>query len=309
MKIRKFLTSLILICVSAICGFGCASLESFRVIDPYNEESVITDKFVVTLDKKKLGDNYTTVSNAVYDDMIAFRNYVKDWINSFQADYPDVYEDLNSGIICEVSPNQGEILSVTIGFADEYTFAMFYGIIELDDESHKQAIKDIGPFLSQMLTQQYKVEEMGLFLYKYAVLNNTNWFYNIEDYKFDGIGTEYYKKYSEMTGFDLDDVSVSQVFVYPDEKLSYVDDAIYNNADVVEKLEGFTFLGWDLHNKDEDFKMSMFKLAPNPAPWYVIAIAISVGVVFGVSVTIGVKKKKNNVEKVDVKGENDNNGR
>ena len=54
MKIRKILTSISLVCMTIVFCFGCASLESFRVIDPYSEGSVITDKFVVTLDKQKL---------------------------------------------------------------------------------------------------------------------------------------------------------------------------------------------------------------------------------------------------------------
>ena len=91
----------------------------------------------------------------------------------------------------------------------------------------------------------------------------------IEDFKIDEIGTNYYDKYTKITGFDKDDVKVSQVFAYPDDRL-------YSNADEVEVIDGFTFMAWDLTDKDEDFEMSIYKIAPYVVAWYVLALMLTV---------------------------------
>jgi hypothetical protein len=290
--------------MSIFCLFGCASLEAFRVIDPYSEQSVIMDKFVITLDENKLGDTYSSVQNAIYDDMITFRQYVEGWISSFEESHHDVYEELSTGIICETL-SQGNMLSISLGFADEYCFAMFYGVVSIDDEDFSSAMDDKGPFLSQILTQNYKVEDFGLFLYKYAVINNASLYDQLEEFKVDGIGVNYYDKYSQMTGFEKGDISLSQIFVYPNENLAYVDDRIYNNADVVEVLEGHTYLAWDLSDKEDGFELSLFKLAPNPAPWYIIAVVVSAIIVVILLIVCKIKSKAKNSES-NVVGENEN---
>ena len=63
----------------------------------------------------------------------------------------------------------------------------------------------------------------------------------------------YYNKYTTLTGLDLDDIQISQSFAYPD-------DRIYSNADVIEHTGGMTWLNWDLNNKDEGFKMIIYKI-------------------------------------------------
>jgi len=150
MRINKLFTMLILMCLSVLFCFGCADLEAFRMIDPYSEESVITDKFVVTLDKNKLGDDFVQVKNAVYDDMVAFRNYVSEWIKQYEDEHQDVYLSLKESIVCDVVSTQENVISVTLGFADEYSFAMFYGVVGLEDETYTKAMNDVGPFLSQI---------------------------------------------------------------------------------------------------------------------------------------------------------------
>jgi len=291
MKIKKILTSFFLICASVLCLFGCADLEAFRIIDPYSETSIITDRFVVTLDKNKLGSSFQTVKESIYDDMVMFRNYVYDWIDSFEENHNDVYQELSKGIACEVVPSTDNLLSINLGFADEYCFALFYGVITLENEETTKAMDDIGPFLSQILKQDYEVENFGTFLYKYAIINNSNIYDQLPNFQIEDLGINYYTKYTDMTNYNIENINVSQVFVYPNDTFVYADDKIYNNADVVEVVDNFTYLYWDLNNKGEDFELFLYKLAPNTIPWYVLALIISVVVVIVAIIVIKLKSK------------------
>lgn len=287
MKRNKLLTSIFLLIVSVICFAGCAKIEMFRTVDArYN----IVDKYVITLDKNKLGNNYTNVREAIYEDMVTFRNYVNGWIDSFHENYPDVYTDLVEGIKCQEvkKPDDGNSskneLSISIEFKDTYCFGVFYGIVQLEDGEYEKAMGDIGPFVSQMLNQEYKTEGMGIFFYKYSMINNANFFDNITKFKVDGIDTNYYEKYSNLAhNYKLSDIELSQVFVYPD-------DRIYSNADYKEVVDGYTFLGWDLSNKQAGFEMSIYKLTPKVIAWYISGLAISVVAI--VVLFIVLKKKQ-----------------
>ena len=251
----------------------------------------IMDRFVVTLDKTKLSTQYTDVKNAVYNDMVAFRNYVYGWVDSFKDTYPEVYLELSEGIKCQDVSDNDNKLSVTIEFKNTYCFGMFYGIVTLDEGEYLKAMEDKGPFVSKILLQDYKTEEMGLFLYKYSMVSTANFLDSIEDYNIEGIGTNYYSKYNELIdGYSLSDISVSQVFAYPD-------DRIYANADEKEIVDGFTFLYWNLSDKDENFEMSIYKIAPEVAAWYVLGLIISVVAVVVLFIVLKTKQKSS----IDIK--------
>lgn len=299
MKVKKVLTIFALICMSMICLFGCATVESFRMVT-YNKEGkgIIEDSLVVTLDKKKLGSAYDSVKSSINDDMITFMNYVYDWIDSFEADYKEEYLELSKNIDCKVVvEDRSNILTTRLTFTGSKSFALFYGITNVEENVSSKAMDDIGPFLSNILKQEYDFADIGLFLYKYHVLNTPNLAGQIPDLEIEEIGVNYYKKYSHLTGFDMDDIEVSQVFVYPTDTFAYVDDHVYSNADFKEEVDGHTFLGWNLSDKEKNFQVSLYKLYPQTMAWYVVALVISIVFVIVAFVIINIKCK----EKIQVK--------
>ncbi len=286
-----------LIIVSLISMSGCAKVEMMRTVDSY---SVIMDKLVVTLDKNKLLNNYDNVRSSVIADMVAFRNYVHDWIEGYKDEYPKVYLDIKEGIICEVPESQNNELSVVLTFADISFFAVFYGLADINNVEYAYAMEDIGPFIQEIFEQDYQSEEFNLFLHKYSMVSNKGILDTVKDYKIDGIDTNYYDKYTELTGYSLSDLEVTQIFAYPDDRL-------YSNADVKEVVGGVTFLAWDLSDKGSDFEMSIYKLSPRSASWYTLALCVSAVFVVIATIVIAIKYKneisvkitKQDVEKND----------
>lgn len=276
--------------------FGCAEIEYIRTVDSYN---TIMDKLVIKLDKNKLGSNYSTVKNSVYDDLIIFRNHVYNWIDSFEEVYPEVYEDLKEGILCQIVDDVDNELSLIVEFANWYCFGVFYGYYEESEFEYCKAMNDIGPFIKQILNQDYQSEEMNIFLYKYSMIKQDNIKSIIDKFTIDEIETIYYDKYKDMTGYSLNDIDLSQVFAYPD-------DRIYSNADVKEVVEGITFLAWDLSDKNENFQMTIYKVAPHAYVWYITGLIISAIVVVVLFIVIG-KKYKNEIKIIITKQEAEKN--
>ena len=286
MKLKNILTVMFIVCMSFMCLAGCANVEFVRMVDSYH---AIMDKFIVTLDKSKLGSQYASVRNAVYDDMLNFRNYVIDWIKLFENDYPETYLTLSEGIVCQDVANKDNELSITLQFSNTYCFGMFYGLVVDDEIEYTKAMTDKGPFVSHMLMQEYDTEGMGLFLYKYSLVNAKSFLDDAKNFVIEGIGTNYYHKYNEIiSGYSIDDLNVSQVFAYPD-------DRIYSNADEKEVSDGFSFLYWDLSDKDKDFQMSIYKIAPEVAVWYISGLIISVVTIILLFIVLN-RKRKNTIE-------------
>lgn len=298
MKLKKLLFCISLIFVSIVSFTGCAKVEMMRTVDSY---SVIMDKLVVTLDKDKLLNNYATVRTSVIADMVQFRNYVHDWIEGYKDDYPKVYLDMKEGIICEVPESQNNELSVVITFADISFFAVFYGLATINDVEYASAMKDVGPFIADIFNQEYKTEEFNLFLYKYSMVSNKGIMDTIKDYKIDGIDTNYYEKYTDMTTYSLSDLDVTQIFAYPEDRL-------YSNADVKEVTGGVTFLAWDLSDKGSDFEMEIYKLAPSSSSWYIVALITSAAFAVIATFLINIKYKNEITVKI-TKQDVEKNGR
>ncbi len=279
MKLKKLITTISLIIVAVISMSGCAKIEVMRTVDSYY---TIMDKLVVTLDKNKLLNNYTVVRSAVIEDMVTFRNYVNNWIAGYEQDYPKVYLEMKEGIKCEIPESQNNELSVVLTFADLSFFAVFYGLADINNVEYASAMEDKGPFIADIFKQEYQTEEFNVFLYKYSKVSSEGLLKTAKDYQIDGINTNYYEKYTNLTSYTLSDVEVSQIFAYPD-------DRIYSNADVKEVVGGVTFLAWDLSEKGADFDMEIYKLAPKSSSWYVLALIISAVVVIVITAVIATK--------------------
>lgn len=278
--------------VSLVGLFGCAKIESIRVVNP---DYSIMDKLVITLDESKLnkvGKSLDEIKASVYTDMIDFRNHVNDWITSFQENHTQVYTLLKTGIDCRVleSTKHNE-LSIVIDFAGIEYFRFFYGLEcvteELQDimdaDTYTKAINDIGPFVTKICNDDYSTEGMGLFLYKYYMFNDSGLMSGIEDY---GLDESYYSKYNQMTNYTLDDVQINQIFTYPD-------DRIKSNADEVEVVDGMTFMMWDLSSKEDGFGMSIYYIGAKTTAWYVLGLIISAIAVVVIFCVIKYKYRNN----------------
>ncbi|MBQ7352193.1 MAG: hypothetical protein IJW59_04995 [Clostridia bacterium] len=292
MKIKNVIMTFFLILISVVCCVGCADIEVSRMIDA-NE--TIIDTLIVTLDKSKIDKSgrvtYVQVENAIHNDMKVFEQYVKDWKESFKDKYPNVYSMVKDGILVSVYPEPSKQLSVSIEFAGLNMFGLFYGMVEDEDIEYQKAMTDVGPFVAQMINQEYSTEEFGLFLYKYSMIKDVGVLSHIKDFEVDGIGKNYYSEYCNMTGFSEEDIDVCQIFAYPD-------DRIYSNADTQEVVQNMTFLAWDLSEKEDGFQMSIYKIAPRTTMWYVVALIISAIVVVVIFVIF--RKKYSKVVRLEI---------
>ena len=161
----------------------------------------------------------------------------------------------------------------------------------IEDFEYKSVMEDVGPFIDNILNEEYSTENYGLFLIKYSMLKNNGILDNIEGFEYNN--TNYYDKYIAMTNnhYGLSDMSVSQIFAYPD-------DRIYSNADESYVEGNTTFMLWDLSDKCENFEMQMYKLYPKTTSWYAFALIISAIFVIVITIVIARKYKKEPIEKI-----------
>ncbi len=292
MKARKILTTIILLFVAVFSFWGCASIQMVRAID---SSGTIIDRLVIDLDESKInksGKTVAEVKSAIKNDIISFRQYVESWKTQFTLEeYPELALSLENGILIN-DTETGNQLSVAIEFSNWQMFGLFYGIVNLEDVEYEKALNDVGPFLSQLLLGQYETTDMALFLYKYSHIEDAGFIKNLqalpegEDNDFSVL----YEKYRKMTNnyYDIEDLNISQIFAYPDEKL-------YSNADEIEYAGDLTMMMWDLSNKDDTFKMEIYKLGPQAVHWYVLALVISAVVVVLIMVKLSTNAAKNKV--------------
>jgi len=289
MKIKKYLTALLLIFISAFTFFGCADVEFIRAVDATD---TIIDKLVIEIDESKVnksGVELSTVMNAINDDMTAFRLSVDKWKLQFVS-FPELMEALDKGVYIDIALINNKI-SLAIEFANWQMFGVFYGYSDVENFEYSKAMEDVGPFIDDILNEDYSNENYGLFLIKYSILKNSGILGEIEDFQFNN--TNYYDKYVELTNnrYSIEDISVSQIFAYPD-------DRVYNNADEFFVEGGMTFMRWDFDDKTEGFEMQMYKLSVNAIWWYVLALVISAVVIVTLVIIFMTKIKKQKIEQI-----------
>lgn len=291
MKFKKIILSFVLICISIFSFIGCAKIEFMRTVDGAN---AVVDWLVIELDEKKIeqaGERVSHIYGMINSDMQTIVQKVKDWKLTFEK-YEDLYPAINEGIEAKVTENkQDNKLTLSISFANVQLFGLFYGYVESDKYEYEKMMEDVGPFVEQMLKEEYSPNEnYGLFLYKYSLIKDDGILSSIEDFTFGG--TNYYNKYKEeMRIYDIQDVEISEIFTFPDNRL-------YSNADDKEKVEGLTLLRWDLTGKDvENFSIEIYKLAPRTVSWYILAFVITIIFIVVMSIVIYKKRKKS----IDVK--------
>lgn len=292
MKTRKIITTLILLLVAVFSLCGCASIQMVRAID---SSGTIIDRLIIDLDESKInksGKTVQEVKSSIKNDIISFRQYVDNWKEQFTIEeYPELATSLGTGIVVN-DTEVGNQLTVTVEFANWTMFGLFYGIVTIEDVEYEKALNDVGPFLSELLLGQYGNEDMGVFLYKYSLVRDEGFIKNLqalpegEDNDFSVL----YEKYRKLTNnyYDVDDLNLSQIFAYPDQKL-------YSNADEVEVAGDLTMMMWDLSNKEDGFKMEIYKLGPKTVGWYVIALIISAVAIVIVMIKLSANSAKNKV--------------
>ena len=289
MRIKQCVIAISMLIISALICVGCAEIQFFRAIDANN---VIIDKLVIELDESKLnkkGLDLKTIIDTIDDDMDLFRIYVDNWKNQFD-NYKTIKEVIKDGIFVEVTPTDNKI-SIAIQFSGIELFGLFYGYAEIEDVEYVSAIKDVGPFISSMVADEYTNENLGLFLMKYSILKSGSIAGQIENFEFHG--TKYYDKYMSLTNnkFSLEDIDLSQYFIYPDDRL-------HSNADYSYVEGGLTWMQWDLDNKSQDFEMEIYKIGARVPWWYALALVISAVFVLVFTIIVFVRAKKNPREKI-----------
>jgi hypothetical protein len=123
-----------------------------------------------------------------------------------------------------------------------------------------------------MLMEDGENENLGFYLKKYSMLKDEGLIANLEslDDKGDDFYRNLYIKYRALLNeqYDVEDLDITQIFVYPD-------DDVYTNADAEEYYGGLKMFMWNMTGKAEDFEMEIYKLAPNSASWYIVALFVS----------------------------------
>ena len=294
MKTKKVLTIIFLLLVSVTTFFGCAKVEFIRAID--SSETII-DKLAISLDESKInkaGEDLTSVISKIDGDMIHFRNRVDDWKISEFAEYPELYESVKDGIKVEVTKPRKNEISIAIEFSNWKMFGLFYGYAVAEDFEYNAFLQDHGPFIANILNSDYEDNDYGLFLIKYAILKNGGIEENIQNFEFDG--TNYYEKYRSlfMNRYGMEEVEVSQIFAFPDDRL-------HSNADDSEVQGDLTLLRWDLSNKTDDFEMTIYKITANTTSWYVLALILSAVSVIIITIVIQKKSKGQIVQIIEKK--------
>lgn len=282
MKKNKFFTIIFLMLLCVTTFFGCAEIEYIRAIDSSN---TIIDKIVIGLDESKInkaGYDLNYVMNIIESDMNTFRNSINDWKKNQFLEYPDLYETVKTGIKAEVTKTNSKQISLALEFDSWNMFGLFYGYADAEDFEYSKFLEDNGPFINNILNSDYEDNSYGLFIIKYSILKSVGIDSKIENFEFNGIN--YYNKYKEFFGnrYGLDDVSISQIFAYPDDRL-------HSNADDSEVQGNMTLLRWTLDDKNEDFEMSIYKITSNSTTWYILALILSI--VACVIIAIVIKKK------------------
>ena len=300
---KKYLTAFAILILCVFSFFGCAKVEFLRTIDGNN---AIMDRLVIELNKEKVestGKTLGEVISTIESDFQIFRNHVFEWKKQFNyEDYPTLKDRVDKGIDCIVE-KVGSRLTLTVSYEDYTMFGLFYGITNIDGHEYEKAMTDVGPFLSSMLTEDGEKENMGLLLYKYALIKDSGLINNLEalEEQGDNFYKNIYDKYRKLTAdkYDVKDLDISQVFVYPD-------DDIYSNADGNDYYGGLTMLSWDLTDTGSDFIMEVYKVAPRSVNWYVVALIISAIVVVVLFVNFGSKSRN---EKMVTKEEVEKDGK
>lgn len=276
MRAKKILLTIALIFVAMFSLCGCASVQYLRTI---NGNGSIVDKLVISLDESKInkaGSTLTQVKSYINADFISFKEHIDSWKGYFDVgEYPELALRLETGITVHTTETQNE-LTFSVEFSDWQMFGLFYGIVTVDGQEFEKAMTDVGPFLSEMLLNEYGTGDLGIFLYKYSRVEDQGFIKNLQNVENDEYVdfTTLYNNYRALTNnhYDLSDIEISQVFTYPDTKL-------YGNADESEEYKGLNFMYWNLSDKGEDFKMEIYKVAPRVVPWYVVALVVATGVV------------------------------
>jgi len=291
MKFKKVLLICLVTFMSIFCFAGCASIEYRRAVDGNN---AIIDDFIVELDESKInkvaGKNYSSVFDLVENDMQLIVESIKNWKLGFEV-YEDLYPAIKDGIEPTLSSSKKDKrLRLTVQFANVQLFGLFYGYIETDDYEYEKVMEDVGPFVKQMLLEDYSPNEnYGLFLYKYSLIKENGILDTIKTFEFNGVN--FYEKYkTEMHDFyDVKDLDIYESFLYPDDRM-------YSNADQKEIEQGITWLRWDLSNLNpEDVNMEVYKLAPRRVTWYILALVISIVALIVISIVV-YKKRKNEIQ-------------
>ena len=294
MKTKKIFTIIFLLLVSVTTFFGCAKVEFIRAID--SSETII-DKLAISLDESKInkaGEDLAVVMGKIDGDMIHFRNKVNDWKIIEFAEYPELYESVKNGIKVEVTKPRKNEISIAIEFANWQMFGLFYGYAVAEDFEYNAFLQDHGPFIANILSSDYEDNDYGLFLIKYAILKNSGIEEDLQNFEFDG--TNYYEKYRNMfmNRYGMEEVGVSQIFAFPDDRLQ-------SNADDSEVQGDLTLLRWDLSNKTDDFEMTIYKITANTTSWYVLALLISAISVIIITIVIHKKSKGQIVQIIEKK--------
>jgi len=298
---KKYLTIVLMLIISCVTFVGCANIEFIRAVDATN---TIVDKLVIELDRSKIeksGADYDTVVNTITGDMQFFRNKVENWKEQF-IDYPEIYTKIKEKgyIFVTHTPLVNNKLTLSIEFNGWDMFGLFYGYSEIENFEYQKVMEDVGPFIKGILNEEYTQENYGLFLIKYSIIKSCGIENLAEDFTF---GTEeYYEKYRDLTNsrYSTNDITFSQIFAFPDDRL-------YSNADDKEVQGGLTMLRWDFSDKDENYEMIIYKLAPKTVAWYILALVLAT--IFVVIITIYFHKKaKNQVEVRITKQQVENDG-
>lgn len=294
MKTKKIFTIVFLLLVSITTFFGCAKVEFIRAID---SSSTIIDKLAITLDESKInkaGEDLNHVIALIDGDMIYFRNSVTAWKESEFSEYPELYEAVKNGIKVEVTKPRKNEISIALEFSNWKMFGLFYGYAIAEDFEYTKFMQDHGPFVENILNSDYEDNSYGLFLIKYAILKNAGIEGDIQNFEFDG--TNYYDKYRSlfMNRYGMEEVEVSQIFAFPDDRLQ-------SNADESEVEGDLTLLRWDLNNKNEDFEMTVYKITANTTSWYVLALLLSSISVIIIAVIINKKSKGQIIQIIEKK--------
>ncbi len=281
--------SVILFAICSIFLFGCVNIEYQRFMLP---DGAIEDVLIFELDDTVPDDQVATILSTIHEDVM---KYYRTPINKAIIETGKL--EILNGIQVNVLPHKDELRSIKV-------------VTHCDSvEMYATLVNDIFPKVYKQNKEQPEDTsvmndnvhyEIGTFIIRYIEKTYTA-FGNIQDFQLqlidDTTPMNFYDKYVNDFGGDINDVKLSQMFVSSDTRLQ-------SNANHTMVEGGMKYHLWELDATKPNYQLEFYYRTPNSVGWYYLAIGLTLltlMVLAIILINVTNKRKPEYKEQVDIK--------
>ncbi len=290
-NLKKIFCFLILI-FSACFACGCAQINYTRY---YTESGTVIDRVDISFDGNKFSQTQArNMYTIIQQDVLRYYDEIKEWEqDNFANKYVNetsVLDYFKKGItvtITNLETNNGNYeFGFNIQFATLEQYVYFYGL-NTDEVLNKYgfaklenvqpfATNDYGPFVSSLVSGDYRKERANLFNNSYIWQdNNIFQYFQQEQREDDQSYLDYYivrsndilgEEYTEDNVFD--NITLKENFETSDARYKSNADGVYRDNEI-----GYVIHSWSLTS--DDSQLEVYRVLPVQVWWYVLAVAIT----------------------------------